>query len=512
MGKKSSNKRKNIVNKFVRLDNTKEDKLNVENENEVIEIQTQNIFENEGFPNNNSVFECIASDYKEKDEETKHKLKNFKSDDDCNEIDLCISKNFNSEVEEIKHEKEDHLSDFIDTTILINKENMLKIDDTFLNMTVKEERDLQKTKTEMFENREVNTDPKTFGLDGNTSDDASAIYVRSIFELFKDINAKLRDISLYKSNEYAALEECSKMIYLNDINGVKKVIEKHVGSLNNHEKLVLFMKDKLPKELYDLQVRKVNLYKKFIQYKSNVQALNNLTNDMIIKEKEYKEEIERIEQEHKKTCQNLIDDENKHKESLFKILNEENTHSNKKNKEFLKNNIIDSIKECFECKNKEIENKAKEILSLKKTNENLKLKVSEFTDQQAVISDYSTRLNKIQNENIFLVQKLNKITEKTIKYQKDLVVFNNEIKKLISSDKIKTETILRQRKLIEMYQKQLCESSSLTNAFSKIETLKALKVDLESKIKKESDSNKLASLHRQKESCEKRLSDLLNYK
>ena len=142
----------------------------------------------------------------------------------------------------------------------------------------------------------------------------------------------------------------------------------------------------------------------------------------------------------------LLLETNKFKNELINIIQfETSTNDN--------NYDNKSISELFQLLKDHLNRYKNDILNVKrqKNSENS----SNIDELNTYILDLKKQIDKLQKDNLKITQNQTKLTEKNIKYQKDLIIFNNEIKKLITSDKIKTETILRQKKLIEMFQEKL---------------------------------------------------------
>lgn len=399
-----------------------------------------------------------------------------------------------------------NFSDFIDDTVLISKETNLKLDQTFLGNC--EGLNMEEHKIEEYSELEKNL--SRISDDNSVVNDPSLVYVKSILELFKNINTKLTALDEKKTNEQKILEECYKMASVKDAN-IKSFLGKHIEKVDKEEVTKFFVLNKVPRELTEILTQKVKIYKMFVNYKGKINEMCNVF-ELLKREKErLVHENIKIQEEGENVCRSLLEDENKHKESLLKIIRKEDSETCAEDKSYLKNDLISALENIVETKNSCIEKKEKDILRLKEEQNALKLQLQEMKDQKEVVAEHTVRIRKLQNDNIFLSQKTNKLTEENIKYQKDLVMFNTEIKKLLGSDKIKTETIMRQKRLIEMYQKQLCGTNTLTDAFAKIEKLKENKVMLDERLKKEENAERKRVLQKQKDDCEKRLSDLLKY-
>ncbi|ORD97928.1 hypothetical protein HERIO_258 [Hepatospora eriocheir] len=65
----------------------------------------------------------------------------------------------------------------------------------------------------------------------------------------------------------------------------------------------------------------------------------------------------------------------------------------------------------------------------------------------------------LRQENINSTEDLRKLTEKNFKYKQNLILFNDEVRKLLDKNKLQSETIIKQKKLIEVMQFKLIEKA-----------------------------------------------------
>ena len=108
----------------------------------------------------------------------------------------------------------------------------------------------------------------------------------------------------------------------------------------------------------------------------------------------------------------------------------------------------------------------------------------------------------MQFDNVNFSDAIQKLTEKNIKLKQEVIGLSNENKKYTKALKQKNDSINRQKSLIEMFQNNLSGSSE----FSIVE-LQRKKEELEIKIANEKDFLKKLELKREKQDCERRLSD-----
>ncbi|KAL6122050.1 hypothetical protein NUSPORA_00937 [Nucleospora cyclopteri] len=504
MGKKKSAKKSPVQNqpKASQIINKKEttgvkaDKINSSKENQNLNIsekkskQAKNPFSNFIIPKNDSF--SLLSDNSTGIEITQMSNENFESKKQSDEEIAGDEKTIetktscNEEVANIEPPELSLLDDFFDKTIVVQKKveeetQASKIDWSFLKKQISREI----SENDVLENYK----------------DSSNVYMQTVLHLFENMNIKVNEILQKKSLERILLEECYKSHLSNDYENIGKILNKTLNyELTNQDKITHFINFILLGDIESIKNLKENIKNEISSLKNSFFSIFDIANDLTGENKRLKNIINKMNNEYEEKNNKLVADNLKLKDGLFEIISRYIKVENQ-----LESDLLEETKKVLEAKDAEIEKLNQEMeknneISKKLKNEAEKNNVK-YLNQQ--INNLKEENKQLQKDNLTITKSMQKLTENNYKYSNDLVLFNNEIKKLISSDKIKTETILRQKSLIEMFQAKIC------NEVSPIEKLKRKKEELENKLKEESDYLRKQRILKEKDDCEKRLSDFL---
>lgn len=363
------------------------------------------------------------------------KQNNVNNHDNKNNNIHVTSKEYSNNLKNESNESNE-LNDFIDNSICINK-----IDDSKIIQLTKSLDDL------FLKNNSSESEIILDNVDNQSKilNNLNSIDSKIIIDLFENINSKISELLQSKSYDYKLLENCYKYIILEDYSTVKKLLLSRIDHIPKNDLITHYLGNNGINEIETIQKIINDVQQKITIINSIINKVISLSHDLNEENIMLISKIDEIEKTVTNKYNSLLLETNKFKDELINIIKSINTSNNNYNDK--------SILELFQLLKDYLKNYKNDMLNIKKQkiNENS----CNIDELNAYIIDLKKQIDKLQKDNLKITQNQTKLTEKNIKYQKDLIIFNNEIKKLITSDKIKTETILRQKKLIEMFQEKL---------------------------------------------------------
>lgn len=352
------------------------------------------------------------------------------------DITYIASKEYNNTLKNENNESNE-LNDFIDNSICINK-----IDDSKITQLTKSLDDL------FLKNDSSESDIILDNINNQSKilNNLDSIDSKIIIDLFENINSKINELLQSKSYDYKLLKNCYKYIMLEDYTTVKKLLLSRIDPISKSDLMIHYLSGNGINEIKTIQKMLNDVQQKITVINPIINKIISLSHDLNKENIMLISKIDEIEKTATHKYDLLLLETNKFKNELINIIQfETSTNDN--------NYDNKSISELFQLLKDHLNRYKNDILNVKrqKNSENS----SNIDELNTYILDLKKQIDKLQKDNLKITQNQTKLTEKNIKYQKDLIIFNNEIKKLITSDKIKTETILRQKKLIEMFQEKL---------------------------------------------------------
>lgn len=360
-------------------------------------------------------------------------INNHNNEEDITHI---ASKEYNNTLKNENNESNE-LNDFIDNSICINK-----IDDSKITQLTKSLDDL------FLKNDSSESDIILDNINNQSKilNNLDSIDSKIIIDLFENINSKINELLQSKSYDYKLLKNCYKYIMLEDYTTVKKLLLSRIDPISKSDLMIHYLSGNGINEIKTIQKMLNDVQQKITVINPIINKIISLSHDLNKENIMLISKIDEIEKTATHKYDLLLLETNKFKNELINIIQfETSTNDN--------NYDNKSISELFQLLKDHLNRYKNDILNVKrqKNSENS----SNIDELNTYILDLKKQIDKLQKDNLKITQNQTKLTEKNIKYQKDLIIFNNEIKKLITSDKIKTETILRQKKLIEMFQEKL---------------------------------------------------------
>lgn len=360
-------------------------------------------------------------------------INNHNNEEDITHI---ASKEYNNTLKNENNESNE-LNDFIDNSICINK-----IDDSKITQLTKSLDDL------FLKNDSSESDIILDNINNQSKilNNLDSIDSKIIIDLFENINSKINELLQSKSYDYKLLKNCYKYIMLEDYTTVKKLLLSRIDPISKSDLMIHYLSGNGINEIKTIQKMLNDVQQKITVINPIINKIISLSHDLNKENIMLISKIDEIEKTATHKYDLLLLETNRFKNELINIIQfETSTNDN--------NYDNKSISELFQLLKDHLNRYKNDILNVKrqKNSENS----SNIDELNTYILDLKKQIDKLQKDNLKITQNQTKLTEKNIKYQKDLIIFNNEIKKLITSDKIKTETILRQKKLIEMFQEKL---------------------------------------------------------
>lgn len=320
-------------------------------------------------------------------------------------------------------------------------------------------------------------DPNLKSDDGNKSVyKEDVVYLSSIYDSIRNLNKKFNKLMKNKFVHKNVVTDLYKKIQNNDTKSAKVLIEnlidkKDVDKINMNE-IRVFIKETFPK-MYRQILEDINILNSVNQ--DLAKNTGNLTS--IIKSKNLK--ISNIKSEIKEFM---------HKYNTI-LSNYKIEYNDEDLMTFFKN-LLDTLKRL----NQEYQNLKNEYKSIKES--------SDVSELKKLLEEKKMVIKQLQNENISFSEAITKLDTNNIKLKKECVILSNEYKKLVESVKLKNKIIEKQKKVLEVLQKQ----GSKKNDFP-IDDLKNKIGKIKMKIEKELSEEKKTKLINELNDCTKRIED-----
>jgi predicted nucleic acid-binding Zn-ribbon protein len=325
-------------------------------------------------------------------------------------------------------------------------------------------------------------DPDLKSDDGNKSvykDDM--VYLSSIYDSISRLNKKLNKLMKSKFVHKNVVTDLYKKIQNNDMKSARVRIEslidkKELDKINKKE-ICLFIKETFP-----------NMYK---QITEDINSLN-IVNQDIVKDTEKLTNIIKSKSFEISSAKNII------KNQIKDFINKYNTmisdykikYNDEENFGTFFNNLFDSLNRF----NQEYQNFKSEYKSIKES--------SDVSELKKLLEEKKMAIKQLQNENVSFSEAITKLDTNNIKLKKECVILSSEYKKLVESVKLKNKIIEKQKKILEVLQKQVGKRNEfpIDDLRNKIDKIKM-------KIEKESSEENKTKLVNELNDCKKRIDD-----
>ena len=328
------------------------------------------------------------------------------------DITYIASKEYNNTLKNENNESNE-LNDFIDNSICINK-----IDDSKITQLTKSLDDL------FLKNDSSESDIILDNINNQSKilNNLDSIDSKIIIDLFENINSKINELLQSKSYDYKLLKNCYKYIMLEDYTTVKKLLLSRIDPISKSDLMIHYLSGNGINEIKTIQKMLNDVQQKITVINPIINKIISLSHDLNKENIMLISKIDEIEKTATHKYDLLLLETNKFKNELINIIQfETSTNDN--------NYDNKSISELFQLLKDHLNRYKNDILNVKrqKNSENS----SNIDELNTYILDLKKQIDKLQKDNLKITQNQTKLTEKNIKYQKDLIIFNNEIKKLI---------------------------------------------------------------------------------
>ena len=329
------------------------------------------------------------------------------------DITYIASKEYNNTLKNENNESNE-LNDFIDNSICINK-----IDDSKITQLTKSLDDL------FLKNDSSESDIILDNINNQSKilNNLDSIDSKIIIDLFENINSKINELLQSKSYDYKLLKNCYKYIMLEDYTTVKKLLLSRIDPISKSDLMIHYLSGNGINEIKTIQKMLNDVQQKITVINPIINKIISLSHDLNKENIMLISKIDEIEKTATHKYDLLLLETNKFKNELINIIQfETSTNDN--------NYDNKSISELFQLLKDHLNRYKNDILNVKrqKNSENS----SNIDELNTYILDLKKQIDKLQKDNLKITQNQTKLTEKNIKYQKDLIIFNNEIKKLIT--------------------------------------------------------------------------------
>lgn len=330
------------------------------------------------------------------------------------------------------------------------------------------------------------------------------VYMESIVTLIGNINTKIEQMKDERTEDKIVLKKVLSFLKLGDMQSAEIEIEK--SNVEIDTKCILF--ELLEKILPDFFIK---LKEEMVQIKESSIGLKVLFSELenkLFKKLEENDRLKTIISQQSKDHNQQIDELTKEhstlKDRLEKML--QTFGGNRKIESYLHEDVINELEDILKSKDERVDNLEKQLLDKEnKLNEYArKEKQFDVAYLNSQVDSFRELQKKLQDENLNLTNVVNKISEKNTKLKQDLIFFNSELKRASEAINKKNETISRQKSLIELFQDKISGTSL------PIEELRRKKFNIEQRLLKETDYFVKQNLKKEKEDCDKRLSDFLS--
>ncbi|KAK6090834.1 hypothetical protein P3W45_000079 [Vairimorpha bombi] len=256
--------------------------------------------------------------------------------------------------------------------------------------------------------------------------------INNVSVLDPDLKSDDGNKSVYK-DDMVYLSNLYKKIQNNDMKSARVQIEslidkKELDKINKKE-ICLFIKETFP-----------NMYK---QITEDINSLN-IVNQDIVKDTEKLTNIIKSKSFEISSAKNII------KNQIKDFINKYNTmisdykikYNDEENFGTFFNNLFDSLNRF----NQEYQNFKSEYKSIKES--------SDVSELKKLLEEKKMAIKQLQNENVSFSEAITKLDTNNIKLKKECVILSSEYKKLVESVKLKNKIIEKQKKILEVLQKQ----------------------------------------------------------
>lgn len=335
--------------------------------------------------------------------------------------------------------------------------------------------------------------------------------------LHNDSNADFSNLSEMSINEEASKTENNKngdLVYLQyfaeTVQNLKKSFRKLVRNKFVHKELVTQIFEKLQnddlegatsllrkildkKTLKEINIHQINHFLQVIfpmvlkEINENLEKLSLLKKDIF----DFNKSILTFCIENKNQVKSIQDDTKskikKFKNDISDIFGLTEEHSID---QFF-NELLDKIRRIYN------ENK-----NIKQENKHLK-ESSDIKDLKKEIEDKKNDIKQLQSQNISFSEVITKLDTTNIKLKKECIILSNEYKKLVDSLKSKNTIIEKQKRILEVLQKQVGGKENIV-----IDDLKRKIERLKHKIENEKSQEKINKLQMELTKYDQRIKDL----
>lgn len=340
-----------------------------------------------------------------------------------------------------------------------------------------------------------------------TQEDGGSVYMESVLDLFKSLSSRIDGLSLQRTAERSVLEEAQQQLLLNRPGKALEVISKHTGEcvLGMKEAVSEFIERQWPEFLLNIRSSLVGTQEICFNLRNAYKDIES----KLFKKLEENERLKNIINQQSVDCRaqvdTLVSESNAMKDGIIKCITDLDPLFNFDSQ--LEVDLLRGLGSLIAERNGLVEelrseNVKKDGVIREYVRKAKSFEVSHLASQ---VDELKTTQRKLQEENLNLTNILNKMSEKNTKLKQELVLFNSELKRSLESISKKNEAIARQKTLIEMFQEKLSGSKSFP-----IEDLRRRKSEIDGRLARETDYFAKQSLKKEKEDCERRLSDFLS--
>ncbi|ORD99570.1 hypothetical protein A0H76_628 [Hepatospora eriocheir] len=347
--------------------------------------------------------------------------------------------------------KEEVLDDFIDDTIVLEKapnEELENIKEAFKSINIK---DLSLDGDE-FESVKTNLEKSNIILSKLSDEDPIHVYMKPILNFIEGIYKNIKVVNSLRSNDRELLEKCYVCLMNNDIDGAKLCLE----STTDENGVDLLKFKSIKESLLKFQSEFNILITDFKLLSKLSKIISKSNQELSTQNRILYERISKIDIDNDLKNRKLIEDANSLKDNLITLLSKHTVLDSR-----LENDLISRCASILNGKDKEIDKLKSDIIDLnsKITIKEDYFKANNVESLQKENKELQEVIKKLRQENINSTEDLRKLTEKNFKYKQNLILFNDEVRKLLDKDKLQSETIIKQKKLIEVMQFKLIEKA-----------------------------------------------------
>ena len=467
---------------------------------------------------------------------------NKKDDLSCEESSLNLSfiRDFNEEkcsnADDFKNnlQSEEKTSNMTTKTVdnFIDKMTALSVISQAKENTVKKEEILQESKVEE-DNSESNTSgfvdetvlfcsnkpeincnltaidnylDERYSIENNIVDDESE-YFKLILKMFNKIDGMLDNMNNKETVEKSILQQCYKYAYVNKNKHLMMILKEYKVDITRNDIIVDFCYNAVDSQIDEIKIDLYNVLKQCSKYKEQTSKIFRFLDEYKEKTEIENGKVKKLLRNSEESQKKLVQDASKLKERLICILAEEIGEERIQDIN-LEVEITDELVKVLKIKNEALLHQKNKIEMLTNQEKQLKGEVKKLLMKYEEMARNGDRTISLQNENIDLSEKLNKMTEQHIQQQKKLVKYQAECQRLLASDESKTRTILRQRKLFDLLQTQLFDLKKDEGNVA-LHNLKEQWSILNKKIQMTTNEDEKFILIQKRRECERRIDKMM---